>query len=304
MKTPMTYPFPSRILCVILLLSFSLPFIFGQSVGSNTGSIVIFRPKQFMSMGRTPGVLCDGQRVADLTHRRYFTLKLTPGQHKISDTWGNHIVTLKVEANQTYYLEFNLNESVVLRNMAIATETATGVEITDPRELINWWGFLSKSEKNAKSQIEKLKPIDTKKVRNPGIVSTDMIVSDGDLTGASINGNVEKVKLLLKANADANARDYNGSTALIAVSANKHKEVVELLLKANADANARDYNGSTALIAASKNKHKEVVELLLKAKAEVNANANGHNGTTALIEASKNKHKEVVELLRKAGAVE
>jgi ankyrin repeat protein len=50
-------------------------------------------------------------------------------------------------------------------------------------------------------------------------------------------------------------------------SSKGHLEVVKALIAANADVNAKDNNGSTALKDASKMGHQDVVKLLKKAGA-------------------------------------
>jgi len=70
-----------------------------------------------------------------------------------------------------------------------------------------------------------------------------------------------------------NAND--GATALLFVSgrrqfSNGQLQILRLLLDANANVNAKDNNGYTALIKASNRGNIDVVRVLLDAKAEVN----------------------------------
>ena len=44
--------------------------------------------------------------------------------------------------------------------------------------------------------------------------------------------------------ADVNAKDYNGTTALIMAIRNGYTEIVSRLLEKGADVNAKDYNGN------------------------------------------------------------
>ena len=67
------------------------------------------------------------------------------------------------------------------------------------------------------------------------------------LHGASGNGHVEVVKLLLEKEADINAADETGWTPLHGASANGHVEVVKLLLEKEADMDAADKEGWTPL---------------------------------------------------------
>ena len=52
---------------------------------------------------------------------------------------------------------------------------------------------------------------------------------------AAVNGNAEVGKLLLKNDADINAIDVDGKTALMIAVINGHQLLVELLLKNDAD---------------------------------------------------------------------
>jgi ankyrin repeat protein len=128
-------------------------------------------------------------------------------------------------------------------------------------------------------------------------------LSDGHtaLIAASENGRLEVVRLLLDAKADVNARLGGGQTALFMASWRGHLEVVHALLDAKADANVKTDSGKTALIAAAQWGRTDVVRMLIEAKADVNAKRD--DGTTALMAASENGHQEVVQALLGAGAV-
>ncbi len=82
----------------------------------------------------------------------------------------------------------------------------------------------------------------------------------GELFDAARSGDLKRVKLLIAANADANAVNKDGVTALIAASVGGYTEVVKALIAANADVNAKDKDTDiTALIAASAGGYTEVV---------------------------------------------
>jgi ankyrin repeat protein len=74
--------------------------------------------------------------------------------------------------------------------------------------------------------------------------------------------------LLLDKNADVNAADNSGQTALMLASKEGYSGIVQMLLDKKADANAKDKNGRTALMLASQGGHEEVKKLLVKAGAE------------------------------------
>jgi ankyrin repeat protein len=113
---------------------------------------------------------------------------------------------------------------------------------------------------------------------------------------AAMQGDLAKVKALLKEDPDLVAGEYNnGMTPLHRAAEFNHKDVVELLLASKADVNAKDDNGRTPLNIAAQEGHKDEVELLLANRANVNANA--QNGWTPLHWAVEKGNKDMAELL-------
>src|ERR1035438_1825728 len=98
----------------------------------------------------------------------------------------------------------------------------------------------------------------------------------GEIHDAAQNGDMEKVKALLKGNPDLvfSKNDNYGCTPLHLAVFSGHKEVVELLLTNKADVNAKSTNGLTPLHVAAVQGYKEVAELLLASKADVKAKDN------------------------------
>ena len=86
--------------------------------------------------------------------------------------------------------------------------------------------------------------------------------------GASKEGHVEILNLLLEAGTDKNMRTTGGDTALILASAAGQKERVHLLLDAGADKNLCDNDGNTALTAASEEGHTAILRSLLDVDAD------------------------------------
>jgi ankyrin repeat protein len=122
-----------------------------------------------------------------------------------------------------------------------------------------------------------------------------------NLNDASDAGDLSRVKALLAANADVNATDPDGTTALFLAAQNGHVEVVQALLAAKADVNAKTANGATALFIASAYGHLEVVRALLAANADVTVKRAGDGGTALFIAAQEDR-LEVVKALIAANA--
>ena len=124
-----------------------------------------------------------------------------------------------------------------------------------------------------------------------------------EIDDAAQNGDMEKVKTLLKDNPDlVSSKDKWGRTPLHWAAFGGHKDVATLLLASKAEVNAKAIAGRTPLHLAAGRGHKDVVELLLACKADVNAKDNG--GQTPLHLAAANGHKDVAELLRQHGGHE
>lgn len=93
---------------------------------------------------------------------------------------------------------------------------------------------------------------------------------------AAFYGDLSKVKLLLAKGAGVDAREpETRTTALMLSSFEGRSQMVQALLDSNADVNAKDNNGGTALSAAVWKDHVEVVRVLLANNAEVNQAALG-----------------------------
>ncbi len=120
------------------------------------------------------------------------------------------------------------------------------------------------------------------------------------LMAASMGGNGEIIRVLLKAGANVNAVSKGNGTALMAASYQGFDEIVKDLIGAGANVNEATYDGWTALMSASSGGKADIVKILLDAGAKVNIS--NENGKTALFVASYKGHTDVVRALLARGA--
>lgn len=158
--------------------------------------------------------------------------------------------------------------------------------------------------------------------------STDKNVTP--LFMAASRGDIDTVKLFLKANANTDIAKHDDNATAIAIAIqNNHTDIVDLLIKAGADINKSLTSGVTPLYMSCLHGHHDQIELLLNANANpdlVNKNQNltplmlaadsgdskmtallidhkatlnlrGDQGQTALVLAAQNGHAQVVDLL-------
>ncbi|KAI1362951.1 hypothetical protein F5Y08DRAFT_354868 [Xylaria arbuscula] len=110
------------------------------------------------------------------------------------------------------------------------------------------------------------------------------------------------VKFLLDKDADVNARDYIGNTAIAYAAQEGLESTVRLLLERGADVNTRDaHDGDTAIMHAARLGNETLVQLLLKRGADVNAKST-KNGHAAVFYAAQKRHGSIVRLLLENGA--
>ena len=117
-----------------------------------------------------------------------------------------------------------------------------------------------------------------------------------------------RVRALMDANEDVNARNEDGETALHAAALfGKLSRVRTLLDVGGADVGVRDESGGTALHNASASGHVEVVRALTESARERGTldalvDAEDEDEETALHHAARGEHREVVKLLLELGA--
>jgi excisionase family DNA binding protein len=124
--------------------------------------------------------------------------------------------------------------------------------------------------------------------------------NDSALLSAARQGDLDAVKGLLAAGADANAQDGEGWTALMMATVQGHLEVGGALLDAGADLHLKNNNGWSALRFAVSMDDTEAVRLLLDMGADVNDKDS--EGNTALMQAAGEKSMESINLLLAHGA--
>lgn len=113
-------------------------------------------------------------------------------------------------------------------------------------------------------------------------------------------GDVETVRLFLKAGMDPNVKGENERTPLHAAANFDYREIAEMLIAQGADVNATNKRGTTPILLASFSGYKEMMELLLSKGADVNKKAD--DGISPLLISMKRGDWEIVELLIKKGA--
>jgi uncharacterized protein len=121
--------------------------------------------------------------------------------------------------------------------------------------------------------------------------------ADGELIVAARAGDVDRVRSLLERDADVDARDASGATALVAAAYSNHVDVARSLIEAGADVNVKDERQQSAyLIATSEvGDDPRLLELTLANGADIDAR-DSYNGT-GLIRAADRGHVRIVERL-------
>lgn len=119
--------------------------------------------------------------------------------------------------------------------------------------------------------------------------------------GAILEGKTDVVKALLdRKEADANAADETGTTALMMAAYAGRREILELLIERKAEVNTKNKEGATALMCAAFRGHADSVKLLLGKGADFKIAQ--PDGWTALVAARLAGHAEAAKILEEAGA--
>lgn len=108
------------------------------------------------------------------------------------------------------------------------------------------------------------------------------------------------VKVIIEEGADINAKDSDGSTALMWAAWRNELDAAKLLIQSGADVNAKDSKAVTALMYASEKNSHHVAKLLIEKGADINEKNN--KGETALMWAAWRDSAAVTTLLLEQGA--
>ncbi|MGD0134557.1 MAG: ankyrin repeat domain-containing protein [Bryobacteraceae bacterium] len=123
---------------------------------------------------------------------------------------------------------------------------------------------------------------------------------ESPVADAAMNGDRATVQALLRKNADVNAPQADGATALQWAAYRDDLELADLLIAAGANPKIPNREGATALQLASLRGSAAMIEKLLNGGADVNEH--GVNGETPLMFAARNGSLPALDLLLKRGA--
>jgi ankyrin repeat protein len=118
---------------------------------------------------------------------------------------------------------------------------------------------------------------------------------------AAYRNDPEMADILIAAGANVKAANHDGATALFLASVDGNAAVIERLLKAGADSNEHQPFGETPIMFAARSGSVEAIKVLLDHKGDVNAKETVR-GTTALMWAAEQGHPAAVKTLIAAGA--
>lgn len=120
------------------------------------------------------------------------------------------------------------------------------------------------------------------------------LLGQQQLIEAARVGDAAEVRALLERDADVQAPDANGATALVAAAYGNHIEAARLLVEADADVNAKDESEQSAYLIATSEVGDDVtlLDLTLEHGAQVNAK-DSYNGT-GLIRAAERGYEAIV----------
>lgn len=124
----------------------------------------------------------------------------------------------------------------------------------------------------------------------------------GNLVGAVISGNMERVKSLINEGINVNTQNETGVSPLMYAAYYNRSNVIKILTSGGAKLEMKDKYGQTALLHAAHRGRLQAVSALLKAGANVNAAAENNHHQTALMYAVFFGYTDIVKILIKNGA--
>src|SRR5215831_12252064 len=127
-----------------------------------------------------------------------------------------------------------------------------------------------------------------------------MAAGRSDVADAVMNGNAERLRLLLQQKADVNVPQTDGATALHWAVYRDDLETVNLLIRAGAKIDVKNREGISPLAMASLSGNLAVVDKLLEAGSD--ARQRGPSDETMLMLAARNGRPDVIRRLVAAGA--
>jgi ankyrin repeat protein len=122
-----------------------------------------------------------------------------------------------------------------------------------------------------------------------------------DLADAAMKGNKEAVRSLLQRQANVNAPQIDGTTALHWAVRSDDLETADLLIRAGANVSAANDEGATPLLLATTDGNAAIIEKLIKAGADPNASLT-KDGDTALMMAARTGKTDGIRVLLDNGA--
>jgi beta-lactamase regulating signal transducer with metallopeptidase domain len=152
---------------------------------------------------------------------------------------------------------------------------------------------------------------DVKEMLAAGANASATIVGDGSpLIGAARSGRIEIARLLLDHGADPNGVVEGDGSPLISACQNGRLDQVQMLIDRGADVNLAVEGDENPLMNAAEGGHLAIVQLLVSKGADIhtriwNERYDGHGEwRTAISQARKNGHNDVVKYLESLGARE
>jgi ankyrin repeat protein len=115
-------------------------------------------------------------------------------------------------------------------------------------------------------------------------------------------GKTEAATIFLENDAEVNAVNEFGATAMHEAVDGNHAEVVQVLCERHANPNMQDGRGNTPLMLAARSGHVEVIRVLMDGPVAVELEHQNKAGQTALTWAVVNGHIKVVRLLMSLGS--